>query len=594
VLDNCEHVVVPVAGLVERLVAACPNVTVVATSRERLRVDGEHVYTVPALPVGDGDGPAVELFVQRARAVSPEFAPDVGEQAGIAEIVRRLDGLPLAIELAAARLHTHDVAEVAAGLDERFSLLSSGSRTSTRHGSLRAAVAWSFGLLDERLRRTFAELSVFAGSFTAADAAAVCETDVASATDALTQLTERSLVLRAPGRRYVLLETLRAFGAEQLTASGDAEAAGHRHARHQVDWIEDADRRMFDDGAGVIGEITAAVGELRAALGWLLEHGQSELASRLVVALLDYGLLGQRPDVLAWARRVAEAGVPDEGQLAGRVWCVAAYAAWLSGDGGGTAACTERALAAAERSGTIPSEVATIRGNVELFEGRLDEAVGWYGRATEAAVAAGDLSQHLLSRSTGLLARAYADDPAASELADQVLAELGDAVSPMAAYVWHCAGEVELRTDPDRARNRFTRAMELAERTGASLVTGLAGASRASIDARVGDPRIAAADYKRLIADWRRAGVWSTQWTMLRWVAVVLARLGRPRDAAVLEGAVRATTAGHRIFGADEVALAELGQRLRAELGDEGYEEAVREGSVLDGDAAVEHALRAL
>jgi hypothetical protein len=125
-------------------------------------------------------------------------------------------------------------------------------------------------------------------------------------------------------------------------------------------------------------------------------------------------------------------------------------------------------------------------------------------------------------------------------------------------------------------------------------VTGLAGASRASLDARSGDAAIAAADYRRLIVEWQRAGIWSTQWTILRWVAVVLERLGRARDAAVLEGAVRATTAGHRIFGADEVALADLGQRLRSELGDEGYEAAVREGARLDGDAAVEHALEAL
>ena len=207
-LDNCEHVLEPIANMVEHLLARCPRVTVVATSRERLRVPAEQLCAVPTLPTSADDGPAVRLFVERARAVAPSFDPDPEEQAVIAEVVRRLDGLPLAIELAAARLHTLDVAEVAAGLDHRFQLLSSGYRTSSRHGSLSAAVSWSYGLLEDSLQRTFADLSVFAGSFTVVDAAAICGMDAAAMTLALDQLVERSLVMRAPDRRYGLLETL--------------------------------------------------------------------------------------------------------------------------------------------------------------------------------------------------------------------------------------------------------------------------------------------------------------------------------------------------------------------------------------------------
>ena len=136
--------------------------------------------------------------------------------------------------------------------------------------------------------------------------------------------------------------------------------------------------------------------------------------------------------------------------------------------------------------------------------------------------------------------------------------------------------------------------MEIAEASGASFVAGVAGASKASIDARVGDPLAAAEDYRQLITHWRRAGMWSTQWTMLRSIAVLLQRLERPRDAAVLLGAVRSTSAGHRIFGQDEAALIRLADDLRAVLGDTAYEAAVADGAVLDGDAAVEHALGAL
>jgi predicted ATPase/DNA-binding SARP family transcriptional activator len=594
-LDNCEHVLEPVANLTDRLLGMCANVTVVATSRERLRLPGERLCVVPTLlaEAGTDHGPAVELFVERARAVAAGFEPSDGDRACIDEIVRRLDGLPLAIELAAARLHTHDLPEVAAGLDRRFALLSSGYRTSARHGSLHAAVSWSVGLLDAELQATFADLSVFAGSFTAADAAAVCGVDPAAAAAALAQLAERSLVMRAPGRRYVLLETLRAFGAEQLAATGRAHSVGERHARHQVDWVEQADRRLLEPGQPVLAEIDAALPELRLALGWLLDHDRPDLAGRLVTALLDFGLLRLRPDVLAWSERVTAADPGDAIAASARVWVVAAYAAWMAGDAVGTGVRAARALRLAERrGGAMPPEVLTINGNQALFEGRLAEAVGWYRRAADAS--ADDPAQHQLVSATELLALGYAGDEGAPARAAALLDAFGNVSTGHAAYLWYCAGEADMAVDVERARARFARALHLAEETGASFVTGVAGASKASIDARLGDPVAAAADYRGLIAHWRRAGMWSTQWTMLRAIAVLLDRLGRPRDAAVLEGAVRATGAGHRIFGADEVVLAELGARLCAALGEEAYDAALREGARLDGDAAVEHALRSL
>jgi predicted ATPase/DNA-binding SARP family transcriptional activator len=590
-LDNCEHVLDPVAELAEHVLARCANVTLVTTTRERLRLPGEHVCAVPPLLVGATDAPAVRLFVERARAVVSSFEPDAVELASVAEIVHRLDGLPLAIELAAARLHTHDVTEVAAGLDHRFALLSSGYRTSTRHGSLGAAVSWSFELLDARLRDTFADLSVFAGSFTAADAAAICGVDVETVTADLAQLTERSLIVRTSGRRYVLLETLRAFGAEQLAAAGRAELARERHAHHQVDWIERADRQLLEHGESTLTEIDDAIPELRAALSWLLDHRQVDLAGRLVAPLLDYGFLRLRPDVLAWAERVTDADPDDTTPLAPLVWVVAAYAAWMAGDVAETSVRSERARRLSEQAGgRVPAEVATICGNVELFEGRLDEAVRWYRRAAEAA--ADDPAQKVIG--TELLARAYSADPAGVDIAADLLAEIGETRSPYAAYAWYCAGEAILPFDVDEARARYARALELAEATNASFVTGVAGASKASIDARFGDPMVAAAEYRWLIPHWRRAGMWSTQWTMLRSIAGLLARLGRHHDAAVLEGAVRATGAGHRIFGADEVALAELGVQLRTALGDHVYQVALDEGAALDGDSAVERALGAL
>ena len=324
-LDNCEHVLDPIADLVDRLLVACPNVSIIATSRERLRVSGEQLYVVPPLPTSDDDGPAVHLFVERARAVMPQFDPDPAERASIAEIVRRLDGLPLAIELAAARLRTLDVDEVAAGLDRRFELLSAGTRTVDAPWFvggggvvvLRAARCGAATKLRRpvRVRR----------SFTVEDAAAVCGIDVRRAATVLDQLAERSLVVRVRGRRFALLETLRAFGVERLVVEGRAEEAGARHARHYVEWIEDPSAGCWSPSS-VIADIDAALPELRVAFGWLLDRGEVELAGRLVVALANYGVLRLRPEVLAWAERVVAADTEDRSPLAapgvgGRLVC---------------------------------------------------------------------------------------------------------------------------------------------------------------------------------------------------------------------------------------------------------------------------------
>jgi hypothetical protein len=395
------------------------------------------------------------------------------------------------------------------------------------------------------------------------------------------------------------LETLRAFGAEQLARRGRVDVVAGRHARHQVAWVEAANRRMLQPGQPVLAEIDAAVPELRTASSSLLDHdpGQEEvgLAGSLVAELRDYGLLRLRPDVLAWSERVTAADPDDRSPVASRVWVVAAYAAWMAGDLAETGRRSARALRIAERGGgEVPAEVLMIQGSDALFRGDLGAAVGWYRAAIAAAAAAGDDATRLLAAGGEVLALGYSGDPAAAERGDALLADVGDPPTPHAAYVWHCVGEVDLEVDPERARDRFARALRLAELTNASFVTGLAGASKASIDARAGDPAAAARDYRWLLQHWRRAGMWSTQWTMLRSVAALLARLGRYHDAAVLLGAIRATAAGHRIFGADEVALVELDVLLRRELGPEASETARRRGAALDGDAAVEHALRAL
>ena len=502
-LDSCEHVLEPIADLVDRLLVSCPNVSVIAASRERMRLAGEQVYAVSTLPTSDDDGPAVQLFIERARSVTHRFDPDPGERATIAEIVRRLDGLPLAIELAAARLVTLDVDEIAAALDRRFQLLSTGTRTSTRHGSLAAAMSWSYDLLDPELQRHFADLSIFAGPFTVEDAGAVCGIDVQRAGSALDQLAERSLVVRARSGHFAMLETLRAYGVEQLLSEARSGGTRARHAHHFVRWVEQPERRLLDS-AHAIADIDAAMPELRVAFNWLVDHGDIELAGRLVVALVHYALLRLRPEVLTWAERVLAADIEDSSPVvASRVWAAASYAAWMAGDVSEAGVRAKRALRVGECAGDFSAVVGTVMGNHALFEGELAEAAEWYRRA--AAATSDNPIDPLMPRATELLALAYDGDAATSHQASQLLAEIGDAQTPNAAYVWYCAGEAELATNVERARLRLVNAVELADRTGASFVAGIAGTSKASIEARLGDPHLAAEDFRHLIDHWRRA-----------------------------------------------------------------------------------------
>jgi predicted ATPase/DNA-binding SARP family transcriptional activator len=265
VLDNCEHLVEACAELVQRLLRAGPGLKVLATSREILGVPGEAVWPVPplAVPAADAEvltGPdadrpapevlagydAVRLFSERAASADPSFALDAASAPLVAELCRRLDGLPLAIELAAARVRALPVAELAARLDDRFRLLAGGGRTlDPRQQTLRATVDWSWELLEEPDRRLWRRLSVFSGGWTVAAAEAVCAgdgLDAADVLDGLVRLVDRSLVVAVGGERarFAMLESLRDYGAERLAAAGEAETVAARHTAWFLELAEQA------------------------------------------------------------------------------------------------------------------------------------------------------------------------------------------------------------------------------------------------------------------------------------------------------------------------------------------------------------------
>ena len=261
-LDNCEHVTAPVARLVTAVAGRCAGVTILATSREPLGVDGERVRPVRPLPVptpgahrpGCRGGQRRGAAVRRARGRSLERTStlDASNAAAVAELCRGLDGLPLALELAASRLRAMSPAEIVARLDTRFGLLGGGRAAAPdRHRTLRALVDWSYELLDEAERRVFTRVSVFSGPFTLDAVEAVCpEPDVAGVVAGLVDRSMLTADTRATPTRYTLLETLRAYGRERLAATGAEDTVRRAHAEHAVAVAEAAELGAARPGRG--------------------------------------------------------------------------------------------------------------------------------------------------------------------------------------------------------------------------------------------------------------------------------------------------------------------------------------------------------
>jgi predicted ATPase/DNA-binding SARP family transcriptional activator len=301
-LDNCEHLVDACAALAERLLVACPRLRLLATSREALAVPGEVQFAVAPLDVPPPTATvdevaryaAVRLFVDRARAVLPGFALDDATAPHVRMICRRLDGLPLAIELAATRVKTLPVEEIATRLDDRFRLLTSGARTAeARQQTLRATVEWSHHLLPEPERVLFRRLSVFAGGWSLAAAEAVCsgpDLDPRDVVGLVTGLVDRSLVVadRGEGARFRMLETLRQYAAEQRGAAGETDRLGAAHAEYFTTVAEHAAPRLRGPEQGRWLRRLAEEGDnLRTALSWCHSHAgdHPDLGLRLVAAL---------------------------------------------------------------------------------------------------------------------------------------------------------------------------------------------------------------------------------------------------------------------------------------------------------------------
>ncbi|UBU08463.1 BTAD domain-containing putative transcriptional regulator [Nonomuraea gerenzanensis] len=333
VLDNCEHVIEPVAELVELLLKNDPELRILTTSRRSLGLAGEVLWQVPPLD----EGSAMELFAERAAAAVPGFTLDAGVSGTVAEVCRRLDGLPLALELAATRLRTLDLQELARRLDDRFQLLSTGHRGAPpQQRTLRVMIDWSWAQLTGPERAVLRRLAVHADGCTIEAAEAVCAgagVDAGQVLEALAGLVDASLVMTAP--RYRLLESVAAYGLERLAEAGETAAARHRHLCHYTAFAERAEPYLRGHDQRIwLERLDAEAANLRAALDFAIEAGAAEHALRLVSAQAWYWFLrGRYTEArLSLGKALAIAG---EGPAAVRARAVVWHASFASLTGAG-------------------------------------------------------------------------------------------------------------------------------------------------------------------------------------------------------------------------------------------------------------------
>ena len=596
VLDNCEHVVEGVAALVEAVLARTSGVVVLATSRRRLGVPGEHAVPVGALDVGEG-GAAIELFVDRVAAVRPDLRPSTDDEVAMAEIGRLLDGLPLAIELAAARMLSRTPMELLAELrrdapvDERAS--------ADRHRSVDATIDWSYALLSAEEQALYRRMAVFAGGWTREAADAVV---AGGGGDAIDALVEHSLVLARTvegGTRFAMLEPVRQHAASRLGAAGEAADALARHAAWAVRFIEEADAGLrSDDEVRWASAIARELGNLRAAHRWALDHDAIG-ARRIVAALYWYDYFHGPAEIVEWADATVERLTADEAEpSAVGALATAALGACRRGDLDRACRLGERAVALDR--GRDPSPGArfartALRSALGLAGDQLG-ALEQRDAVVALARLAGDTVHEAHAHALGALALGYLGRRADAEDdldAARRLLDVADnpSVRAMCAYV---SGEVLVETAPAEALDHLRESRAIAAAAGNDFIAAIAGVSAVSSATRLGDPAVTIGQYRDVIASFRRGGVWPQLWTTLRTLVEALARAGRDDDAAVLLGAVRATASGAPIRGADAERLATVEASLADRLGPEQFGVLLAEGAALGDEAAVARALAAV
>lgn len=598
VIDNCEHLIAEAAAFVDEIIRHTSTLTILATSREPLNIDGEAVLRVAPLPA---DTAAVDLFVDRARAADSGATFDDDALARIQRICRSLDGLPLAIELAAARLTTMTLAEIEEGLDERFAVFNRGRRTADdRHRSLRSLVDWSVRSLDSDLHSSFSRCSVFAGTFTADAAAKVGDRPLRNTAEHLADLADRSLLVRHVGpdqrTRYAFLETVRLYARELLALEPEEAAVLGRHAGWVLHVVEATRARLgTSEEHDALVELLADLDDLRVAHRHFIATGDGDRALRMAVALHHLALLRMHAEMFSWITEVAERFGDLDHPDAENVLASASNGAWQAGDLDGARRFAAMAHDAARRSdrpgaGRGASEAA---GDVAGFTGEPARAAVLLSHAVVEARVQGDpvrLASTLAD--LAMLVGYVGDADLARDSIDEARQLLGEGPSMLHAWVDYAEGEALAEADPAAAIAALDRALAEAAHCGARFITGVAGLTRAGLQVRHGDVDEALPGIVDLMHEWRHSGARVQQWITLRTVVEVLVRLGDLRDAAVILGGVLASDSATEAAAADAARLETARARIEDGLPD--ADARLARGADTDLDALVELAERAL
>lgn len=576
VLDNAEHLIDGVARVAERVLAAAPGVRILATSREALAVAGEAVVQVPSLTcpartagslrhedaslADAGATEAVRLFEDRASAVLPSFTVTDANVRAVAEICTRLDGIPLAIELAAGRVSAMSPEEIASGLGDRFRLLTGGRRTAVpRQQTLTALIDWSWDLLGDADRRLLRRLSIFVGGWTSAAAANVAGDADASAgamdtIDALTRLVDRSLVIvdRGATTRYRMLETIRQYARQQLIASGEAADIGGRHLRF-FGAMADAAATEVRGPAMVdwLDRLDSEIENLGAALEWALET-DPDAAVRMSIALLDYWI-ARVPSPENSARIVAaiEAGrqilvgppesTREQKVLTVRLLGMAARKWSLSGGADIGLGWAEQAIVLAQELGDPRALIDAMLGHTtaRIFTGARGDIRGWLEEVIRQGTAIGDWFSVAFATSGVAVSLGSVDTVQVEEL----LALGSDAAhrsgNPhVIALTAMGQGNILARSGRfDEARNRLQEAIDRFAELGDERLADACRSEVAHVLRRAGELDEALALYRVTIQRWARTGNRGAVAHQLESIAFALIVQGSPERAARLLGA---------------------------------------------------------
>jgi predicted ATPase/class 3 adenylate cyclase/DNA-binding NarL/FixJ family response regulator len=451
VLDNCEHLLDAVAALTTAVLSACPALTVLATSREPIGVDGEVIWRVPSLSVDDE---AVELFADRSRRARSDFTMTDDDLHAVREICRRLDGMPLAIELAAARVRALSLEEIAGSLNDRFRLLTGGRRMAVRRQqTLHASVDWSYTLLTEPEQALFRRLAAFMGGFDLSAARAVAggtEIERYQILDQLTLLVDKSLVVadNSGGRmRYRLLETMRQYALEKLGESGEADIVRARHRDHYTAMAAQLDAPAATGHQGRVQQMETEIDNLRAAFAWSRENRDIELALQIASSLQPLWLTrGRLREGLSWIdEALADLDTVDRevapAVLARTLADAALFDGWV-----GVPERMEQATEALAIARQLDDPSLLVRALTACFGTAAfnpEEAASYFAEAIELARALGD--KWRLSQLLGFQAYAamMAGDPIAPRAAEEArdLADaIGDRYASGQCRLWGIAG----------------------------------------------------------------------------------------------------------------------------------------------------------